>query len=172
MNSYAISTGIMDLATTASGSVIASLTNPAASGRNVILKNVSAKGDFVGTPGVTRVIININRANGTPAAGSGSKTGSNIPKRAAGCADSIAQFFFGPTPITGLNDLATEGIMKAWSIPSQVGTTVDADLIEDVKNIQETDCIVIVPGTSIVVRLGSISIAGSGAGFDFEWSEQ
>lgn len=162
----------MELATLASGSVIFALNNPAGSGKNLIMKRMSAKVGFVGTPAATRVPIAINRATGTAAAGTGSKATSAIPKRSVGGADSVASLFYGPAAITGLTDVGTEGLIKSTVISHQVGTPLWDELIEDVKNIQETDCLLIVPGTSLVARTAAISIAGSGISFDAEWCEQ
>ena len=171
MNSYNASSGVMDLGTTASGTVIAALNNPAGSGKNLLLKNAAYRGDFVGTPGLTRVLVSVNRATGTAAGGTGSKSGTGIAKRNPGHATSIASFFWGPSAITGLTDASPEGVLKSVSIPSTLSTVAE-DIIEDIKDFSTTDPLVIVPGTSLIFRTASISIAGTGFGIDLSWGEQ
>ena len=160
----------MDLGTTASGSAIACLSNPAGSGITLIIKRISARLGFVGTPAATGISFGLVRGTGVAAAGSGSASGATIGKRRPSSDNAIALWRFGPTPISVVADDSV-GDMKTVFLNHQVGSPLWDEVIEDVKEMEETDPLAIAPGTSLVIRTRTISIAGSRASFDFEWSE-
>lgn len=170
MQSYQATTLLMDLATTAADSVLASLSNPTGSGCTLLIKRISARLGFVGTPAATGISFGLARATGTAAAGSGSASGATIGKRRPSNADAVALWRYGPTPITGLTP---DGVadFKTTFLNHQVGPTLWDEIIEDVKEMEETDPLAIIPGTSLIIRNRTISIAGSRASFDIEWAE-
>jgi hypothetical protein len=167
---YQATTGLLDLATTAANSCLAALSNPTGSGLILLIKRISARVGFVGTPAATGIAFGLTRATGTAAAGSGSASGATIGKKRTTMANAAALWRFGPTPITGLTDDGV-GDFKATFLNHQVGPVTWDELVEDQRNLEELDPIVVLPGTSLVIRNRTISIAGSRAAFDFEWSE-
>lgn len=171
MKSYNATTGLMSLGTTAADSAIMALVNPADSGVTIWVESVSARLAFVGTPAATGIAFGVTRAAvGTMGGGSGSKTGSSIAKKRTTMADSAAAFYYGPTPITGLTD-DTPGDFATTHLAHQVGSPFYDELIEEIEDFDDADPIVILPGTALVIRNRTISIAGSRASFDIAWAE-
>jgi len=168
--SYMVSTNYMLLGTLAANSCIMSLNNPAASGKNIILKRVAAKLGFAGTAAATKVDYGLTRVTGTAAAGTAAKATTGIAKRNPGVPDSIALFRNGPTAITGLT-ADTPADFKTTFANNQNGTPYWDELVCDNQRRQETSPIVIVPGTGIAIFNRTIGVAGSGIAVDLEWDE-
>jgi len=170
MIGYKHSSGNMDLATLASGSVVFSIENPTASGKQIYFKRLRSELGFSGTPASTRLPFGICRATGTGAAGTGSASGANVGKRSGG-PNSAAIVRWGPAAITGLTPDAVGDIASTF-LTHQVGQPIDREIVGDTQDLPKTEPpIVIAPGTSLIVITRAISVAGSFASFDAEWSE-
>jgi len=180
MAAFNFSTGVMELGTLASGSVIFALTNPAtaagATPKPLLIKRVSIRTGFSGVAAATRINLALNRATGTAAGGTSSAATTGIPhRRGSGKSDdSISTLRWGPAAVTGLTDATPEGLIKASMVNHQNGPMVWDELIEDVKELEETDPLEIQPGTSLVLRTGgaSASVAGTAVAVDIEWTEK
>ena len=173
MASFLHSTGVMELATLASGSVIWSLSNPASATKPLRIKRLTTDSGFSGIAAATKIPIALNRATGTAAGGTANASTTGIPKRrGAGLGDAPAALLrWGPAAVTGLTDATPEGIIKSTMIDHQNGPMVWDELIEDIKDLERTDPLEIAPGTSLVLRTGAVSVAGSAIGVDVEWWE-
>jgi hypothetical protein len=165
----------MDLGTTASGTVVWCLSNPAtAAGAkpvSLFIKRLTARGNYIGIAGATRVPIGFARATGTAAGGSGNAATTSLAPRRAGTEAPIALFRWGPTAITGMTP-DTPGDFKTVMIPSQIGPEISEELVTDNLNMEVNDPLEIAPGTSLIATLRGISIAGTGAVIDVEWGEK
>lgn len=170
MAAFSFTSGIMELGTLAGGSVIFSISNPTGSGKVLLIKRCSLKGGFSGVAAATKIFLTLNRATGTAAGGTAAASTTGIPKRRAGDG-SIALIRIGPAAITGLTDATPEGKIKSSMVNHQNGPMVWDELIEDIKEIEETDPLVILEGTSLVLRTTNASVAGTAVGLDLEWSE-
>lgn len=169
-NSYMASTKKMAMGTTAANSCVFALSNPTGSGRNIRLKRLAAKLGFAGTAAASMVDYGVTRATGTAAAGSGNASGASIAKRVPGVPDSVALLRWGPTAITGLTADAP-GDFKTTFANNQNGTPYWDELVADAQRQEETDVIVIAPGTSLAVFSRTISVAGNSLVLDIEWDE-
>src|SRR5690349_17635257 len=140
MAAFNFSTGVMELGTLASGSVIFSISNPAtATGavpKPLYIKRMSIKSGFSGTAAATKILLTINRATGTAAGGTANASTTGIPaRRAANAGQSIATIFYGPAAVTGLTDASPELLLKSSLVNHQNGPMVWDEVIEDIKNI-------------------------------------
>lgn len=171
MSSHMATTKYMLLGTLAANSCIMSLSNQTGSGVNIIVKRVAAKLGFAGTAAATKVDYGLCRATGTAAAGTGGNTdGTTIGKRNPGSAASKALMRWGPAAITGLTADGV-GDFKTTFANNQNGTPYWDELISDNQRRNETDPVVIVPGTSLALFTRTTGVAGSGIAVDLEWDE-
>src|SRR6185369_7279558 len=113
MAAFNFSTGIMELGTRASGSVIFCLSNPATAAgavpKPLYIKRMSIKSGFSGVAAATKINIVVNRATGTAAGGTANASTTGIPaRRAANAGQSVALVRYGPAAVTGMTDATPE----------------------------------------------------------------
>jgi hypothetical protein len=171
MPAYQATTGVLDLATLAAAKCIFSISNPTSSGLRLLIKRLSFRGAFSGTAANSKNSFGLTRATGTAAAGTQITT---IAKRRASLAAASAIVWkmnnTGPADITGLTpDSASD--FKTCLLSHQVGTGMWDEMIEDIKEIEETDPLEVAPGTSLAIFTRAASVAGASVIFDIEWSE-
>ena len=168
MYGYRAQSGVLDLGTTASGSVIFALNNPSTT-KSAFVKRLLAMLGFVGTPAATGIDFGICRATGTAAAGSGNASGSSIAKNGGG-PDSFCTVRWGPTPITGLTPDAPGDFAGAF-LNHQIEGAYPVEIIRDDLREQYADEFILLPSTSLIVITRTISIVGSRVAFNVEWAE-
>lgn len=169
---YRATSLMMALGTLASGSCIASLENPNASGKNVYLTRVSVVAGFSGTAAATNMGFGVSRSTGTGAAGTGSKATTAIAKRNPNdAANSVCTFRYGPTAITGFtND--TPGDFRSFFLNHQNGSPFDVEPLADLPhNAYAMDGTLILPATAWTLFTRTISVAGSTVAVNLEWVE-
>jgi len=168
---YRATTGVMALGTIASNSCVAALNNPAASGKKLYIVRANVQLAMVGTTANSYVPLAMVRGTGTPAGGTGSKSGTGIGRRNPEDVAPIATFNYGPAAITGLTD-DVSGDVRTIILTNQNAALFEMELLGDVPhNDYLSDGTVILPGYSWCIRNRAISVAGSLIVLNIEWVE-
>lgn len=170
MNGYFGTTKAMDLGVLAADTPILALSNPAASGKNIIIKKLTARCLFIGVAALSKIAFGVTRATGTAAGGSGNASGATVGKRNPGNLNAKALLRWGPAAITGLTPDAVNDV-KTFLMVHQNVAPVEYVLMDGQDIPQTSDPFVIVPGTSLAVYTRDASIAGSIVAVNVEWSE-
>jgi hypothetical protein len=161
-NGYKATTGLISLSgDLAINTVVACLQNPSAT-KSIFLYSLFGRYFYSKTVSGT-VNIQLQRATGTPAGGSGSVSGSGIFKQEISNPDSTSSLRWGPTAITGLtlsgNPVHTFIGYVSSVIPFSEVIFPFADVIE------------IAPGTSLIWVVKTLLPNGSGLTFNYSWYE-
>jgi hypothetical protein len=169
--SYRSASGVMSLGTLASNSCFLALNNPVGSGKNLYIVRANIVLAMVGNTANTIVPLGMVRGTGTPAGGTGNKSGANIARRNPADAASIAQFYYGPAAITGLTDDAV-GDVRSVMITNQNAALFEMELLGDIQHKEYfSDATIVPPGYSWCVRNRATSNAGSTIAVNLEWIE-
>jgi len=168
---YRSTSGVMSLGALANNSCVLALNNPVGSGKNLYIVRANVVLVMVGAVANTFVPLGMVRGTGTPAGGTGNKSGANIARRNPADAASIAQFYYGPAAITGLTDDYV-GDVRSVMITNQNAALFEMELLGDIPHKEYySDATIIPPGYCWCIRNRATSVAGSTLAANLEWIE-